>query len=204
MAGRRNVFIIILFFGAILLGNFIGTRFWGGEDIQTPRNNSVAAILASQSKTLELGTRTKETNCKTQGALPDPDCTPGAVFPNTTPQEICVSGYTQTVRNVPVSLKKKVYAEYGIPYPQPTGSYEADHLIPLELGGNNDISNLFPEAANPVQGFREKDLVENFLHQEVCAGRADLISAQYQIASDWLKVWGSLTPEQVKYLKNQF
>jgi hypothetical protein len=30
---------------------------------------------------------------------------------------------------------------------QPRGAYEVDHLIPLELGGDNVIANLWPEAA---------------------------------------------------------
>jgi hypothetical protein len=201
---QRNASLVILFLAAIMAGNFIGTHYLGSSPASIAENNSVAAVLASKSKILELGSRTKESDCKTNGSLPDPACTPGAVFPNMTPAEICISGYTKTVRNVSASLKKKIYAEYDLTYPQPTGSYEADHLIPLELGGSNDIANLFPEAANPTPGFHEKDLVENFLHQEVCSGNLNLIEAQEQIASDWLTVWNALAPEQIKYLKSQF
>jgi hypothetical protein len=77
----------------------------------------------------------------------------------------------------------------GISYPQPRGAYEVDHLIPLELGGDNTIANLWPEAADPVPGFHEKDKVENYLHRQVCSGAMGLTDAQRQIASDWLKVW---------------
>ena len=52
--------------------------------------------------------------------------------------------------------KEQVYAEYGI-VSHTTGEYEVDHFVPLELGGSNDISNLFPEAASPKPGFHEKD-----------------------------------------------
>jgi hypothetical protein len=97
-----------------------------------------------------------------------------------------------------------VYEEYGIAYPKPRGAYEADHFIPLELGGSNDIANLFPEAAAPSPGFHEKDLVENYLHQEVCAGRIDLVAAQEQIANDWVSVYNALAPEQIKGLQNKF
>lgn len=151
-----------------------------------------------------LDTRTKTAECVASGGLPDHACTPGAIFASTTLQTICQSGYTKTVRNVPVSLKKKIYAAYGIPYPQTTGSYEADHLIPLELGGSNDIANLFPEAAAPAPGFREKDLVENYLHNESCAGRMSLSRAQENIARDWLSVYRALTPAQIEFLKNQY
>lgn len=155
-------------------------------------------------KPFHLDERTKETDCQLRGNLPDHACTPGAVFLEATVKEICVKGYTKTVRSVSTSLKKKVYAEYGIPYPQPRGTYEADHLIPLELGGNNDIANLFPESAEPRPGFREKDLVENYLNHEVCGGRLSLQAAQEQIANDWTLVYNNLTPDQVQELKLEF
>lgn len=200
---RASLTFALLVFAAIF-GSLVGSHYFGGGAVKDSKETALTALLASADKTLRLDSRTKETGCKSEGSLPDHACTPGAVFPETTPEKICVSGYTQTVRNVPVSLKRKIYAEYGISYPQPTGSYEADHLIPLELGGNNDISNLFPESAAPAPGFHEKDLVENFLHNEVCAGRADLAAAQEQIAGNWVLVWNILTPEQIQYLKRQF
>ncbi|MDP1689251.1 MAG: HNH endonuclease signature motif containing protein [bacterium] len=97
-----------------------------------------------------------------------------------------------------------MYESYGLTYPQPRGAYEADHLIPLELGGNNDIENLFPESAEPRPGFKEKDLVENYLNHEVCAGRLSLLAAQEQIARDWLAVYKGLTTNQIDELKREF
>ena len=148
--------------------------------------------------------RSETANCRVRGPLPDPHCTPGAIFADATPTKICVRGYTKTVRSVSSKLRKQVYGEYGLGYPQERGAYEVDHLIPLELGGNNDIANLFPEAAKPAPGFPEKDLVENFLAQEVCAGRADLAAAQKLIAENWLAVYNTLTPDQLKALKQQY
>ncbi len=140
------------------------------------------------SSTPAIGTRIKDSNCTAQGSLPDKQCTPGAVFEQATVADICVSGYTKTVRNVPGSLKHKVYAEYGVTHHSP-GEYEVDHLIALELGGSNDIANLWPEPAEPQPGFHQKDEVENYLHQEVCSGRMDLRKAQALIANDWLDVY---------------
>jgi hypothetical protein len=108
------------------------------------------------------------------------------------------------VRNVSVKLKKQVYAEYGLSYPQPTGSYEADHLIPLELGGNNDIANLFPEAASPAPGFKEKDLVENYLHEQVCQGLIPLPRAQEAIAHDWVSVYKSIPSNDMLRLHAEY
>jgi hypothetical protein len=52
--------------------------------------------------------------------------------------------------------------------------YEEDHLIPLEIGGNpTDPRNLWPEAYNTrvggiIKGARQKDVVEAFVHHEIC------------------------------------
>ena len=62
-------------------------------------------------------------------------------------------------------------------------------MIPLELGGDNVIANLWPEAAEPRPGFHQKDKVENYLHRQVCAGAMSLTDAQRGIATDWIAVW---------------
>ena len=161
-----------------------------------PASNTLSSFVA--------GARTKTSGCVANGPLPDPLCTPGAVFEDATPEQICVSGYTKTVRNVSTKLRKQVYAEYGVAYPQPRGAYEVDHLIPLAIGGSNDIANLFLEAAEPAPGFREKDVVEVYLQQEVCARRVDLSTAQKQIATDWTAIYDKLTPEQILAIKKKY
>jgi hypothetical protein len=74
-----------------------------------------------------------------------------------------------------------VYAAYGITS-HTARQYEIDHLVPLEVGGNNTRANLWPEIA---PGFGEKDAVENELHAAVCSGRVPLATAQARIAHDW-------------------
>jgi hypothetical protein len=96
------------------------------------------------------------------------------------------------VRNVPETEKDQVYAEYGIASHAPS-EYEVDHLIPLELGGSNDIANLWPERAAPTPGFHEKDKVENYLHDQVCNGTLALKDAQAEIAKNWLDVYARMT-----------
>ena len=137
-----------------------------------------------------LGKRTKTSGCRSVNALADSACTPGAVL-ETNIQKICQSGYAGSVRNVPESEKNQVYAEYGIAS-HTAGEYEVDHLVSLELGGSNDISNLWPEPASPKPGFHEKDKVENYLHDQVCAGKISLAQAQYQIATNWLAVYNQI------------
>lgn len=134
------------------------------------------------------GVQTKTMGCIVQGASQDFACTPGAIFPNVTKEQICVSGYARSVRNVPQSVKNRVFAEYGVTKHLP-GEYEVDHLVSLELGGSNDIANLWPEAASPKPGFHEKDQVENYLHNQVCKGNITLAEAQREIATNWLSVY---------------
>ncbi len=138
-----------------------------------------------------LGERTKTSGCVSQNALPDPACTPGAILADATKDQICVPGYSSQTRNVPQSEKDQVYAEYGI-QTHKAGQYEVDHLISLELGGSNDIANLWPEPAEPRPGFHEKDKVENYLHQQVCSGAMTLQEAQYQIAHNWMGVYQNM------------
>src|SRR5436190_15752044 len=71
--------------------------------------------------------------------LPDRRLTPGDSLP-ITKDDICVPGYARKVRDVPISIKRQVYQNYGIPSHRP-GEFEVDHLISLELGGSNSIRN---------------------------------------------------------------
>ena len=137
------------------------------------------------------GVQTKTIGCMVQGALQDSACTPGDLFPTVTKGQVCTPGYARSVRNVPQRVKNQVFAEYGITKHLP-GAYEVDHLVSLELGGSNDISNLWPEAATPKPGFHEKDQVENYLHQQVCHGNISLKTAQIEIATNWLTVYHNM------------
>lgn len=114
---------------------------------------------------------------------PDPKLTPGDVFPGVTAKQVCVSGYSKSVRSVSAEEKAAVYQSYGIA--DEPGKHEVDHFISLELGGSNNLKNLWPEPYEPRPGAYEKDTVENALHNEVCAGRMSLEQAQKIIVDDW-------------------
>jgi hypothetical protein len=114
--------------------------------------------------------------CHPHGRLPDPTCTPGAVADG----DIAVVCGTRTAsrRHVSAATRRAVLAAYG----RPSGDFELDHLIPLELGGSNEAANLWPQ---PAPDFRAKDRLENLLHARVCAGTLPLAQAQRAIAADW-------------------
>ena len=119
---------------------------------------------------------------------PDSTKTPGATLAVTV-QDICTPGYSHKVRNVPGEVKEQVYESYGIPSHEP-GEYEIDHLISLELGGSNSARNLWPESYwTAPWNAHVKDVLENTLHREVCAGRLPLATAQHDIATDWIAAY---------------
>ena len=120
--------------------------------------------------------------------LPNRKRTPGAIFTGATREIICVPGYTKRVRHVPVDMKKLVYNGYGIKH-HIKGEYEVDHLVSLELGGSNDVTNLWPEPYHGLNNAHIKDKLENEMHHRVCAGTLTLAQAQKEIAFDWLQAY---------------
>src|SRR2546430_2193906 len=119
-------------------------------------NGGVGSTTGGSAGRPAWGVRQKTSGCRINGKNPDEACTPGDIFPNITATDVCQSGYSKGVRNVPQSEKDQVYADYGIAS-HVSGEYEVDHFVSLELGGSNDISNLWPEPADPQPGFHEKD-----------------------------------------------
>ena len=144
-------------------------------------------------RSVSFGVRTQSSGCHLRGPrrnLPDPRCTPGAYFSRAGRSMICVRGYSSKVRHVTASMKRRVYASYGI-YSHRRGQYEVDHLVPLEGGGSNSIDNLFPEPANPRPGFHEKDRVENQMRSRICYRGLNERAAQRQIARNWTAYWNA-------------
>lgn len=129
--------------------------------------------------------------------VPDPQCTPGGINPTVELSVIQNSAWrTRCIRDCEESQAKKhaAYRWYRISSPHHnSGSNqvcELDHLVPLELGGADGMGNIWPEcgpdgAALADRNFKIKDRVENYLANEVKAGRMPLDAAQRGIAEDW-------------------
>jgi hypothetical protein len=142
--------------------------------------------------TVLLAERTQASNC-TIGANPDRQCSPGAYYSALTKKRICAADFrTDPIRNVPQSEKNAVKVEYGLKPVSFGNALEIDHIVSLELGGSNDIANLFPEKANASPGYHVKDKLENKLHDLVCAGKRQLRATQRKIASDWQALYKSV------------
>jgi hypothetical protein len=128
--------------------------------------------------------------CTIDGGLSDPGCTPGDVEPITV-EQLCTTTTTAR-RHVTQATKARVLRSYGLD-PKRHATLEIDHLIPLELGGSNAITNLWPQ---PAPAFRRKDRLENELHRQVCAGLMPLELAQTKIALDWLALYRTWIDEK--------
>jgi hypothetical protein len=60
-----------------------------------------------------------------------------------------------------------------------------DPLIPLGIGGADDVRNLWPEPQAKWTA-ETKDCLEWKLREMICAGELDVREAQHMIAEDWM------------------
>jgi hypothetical protein len=149
--------------------------------------HAAGALLAVHDPGEVTGTLAGPCQARHNGMLPDRHCTPGSIDPAVTQANIattiCRAGYTAAVRppeaqteHFKLDVAEPAYGQAGV-------HGELDHLIPLELGGSNDATNLWVEAGsipNP------KDAVEDALNHDVCNGTLTLRRAQRLIARNWL------------------
>jgi hypothetical protein len=159
-----------------------------GISVAMPSSSGVTLKRIHDPRRVTYSIHLRSCHVRHGGRLPDRSCTPGSVDPAVRQANIrstiCRAGWTKKVR--PSSWRTE-WAKYRVAYPayhlRGGVRSELDHLVPLELGGSNDITNLWPEVGklpNP------KDKVENALNHAVCDGRVSLAAAQQAIASDWL------------------
>lgn len=121
--------------------------------------------------------------------IPIPSFTPGATRPVTL-AEICQSSDDNQDPNVSPSLRQAVLQEYGIAQETSNKKYQIDYLINPQLGGTDDIRNLWPQSYNSrLWNAQAKDILERRLHQMVCSGSIDLAVAQREIATDWIAAY---------------
>jgi hypothetical protein len=83
-------------------------------------------------------------------------------------------------RNVTPQMKTAAAAHYGVPQSEWTG-YEFDHLIPLAIGGDSSIDNVWPQPHGDPDGSNGKDKLEDLLYREMAAGSITQAEAVKQI-----------------------
>jgi hypothetical protein len=112
-------------------------------------------------------------------------------------QKICSIKWGKDERHVTDAMKQEVFALYAYtgyddPRCVPAGkrTCEIDHLISRELGGADEVRNLWPQAygTSPWNAVL-KDKLENRLHNEICAGRITLKAARAMLVQDWREAY---------------
>jgi hypothetical protein len=100
---------------------------------------------------------------------------------------VCTRLQDTSYRHVPDSEKRLVEQEYGMNTTTTYGkTLEIDHIVSLELGGSNNIANLFPEKRDVAPGYKVKDALETHLNTLVCSNHTmTLKAAQVAIAANW-------------------
>jgi Putative zinc-finger len=120
--------------------------------------------------------------------VPNSDLTPGVTRPVGL-ADICPRRESDLDPAVPPSVRRVVFKEYGIA-DVPSKDYQVDYLINPQLGGTDDIRNLWPQPyGTTVWNARAKDALEDRLYQMVCSKQIDLASAQRDIARDWISAY---------------
>ena len=163
-----------------------GVATWlDGTTAGTGTGTSTAGPAPVVGQTVLLARRTRSRAC-VRSARPDRRCSPGAYYTGLTKSVLCSSTFrTGSVRNVPQAEKFAVEREYGMT-PRPYGrTMEIDHIVSLELGGSNDVANLYPEPGSGKADYHVKDKLENAVAALVCSGKMSLRAAQRGIASNW-------------------
>lgn len=127
------------------------------------------------------------------GDVPDLNMTPGAVRAGLTKAKICSTKWGKDERHVTDAMKRKVFQLYGYSgyddarcVPAGKRTCEIDHLISRELGGADEVKNLWPQAygTSPWNAIL-KDKLENRLNKEMCAGKISLKAARDMLVHDW-------------------
>lgn len=148
--------------------------------------------------------------------LNDLEVTPGVSrttqLHNATKTGICDGEGTKGFRKTTPKMKAQAYAEYGVDKdtvdretfckfgvtcdanPKPP-FYEIDHVESIEIGGADDVKNLFPQPYFAHPGAHEKDKLENKLAKMICAGEISPELAQEKIASDWYALYRQMFVE---------
>jgi len=208
MAHNRKQNNSLVIFSAIIMGVIVALGFIWFESgaPQIGMESASPSLSALVSNGASPGLSALASKASPSGTLPpgdpNPILTPGATNPTVTQANIgttiCKSGFTATIRppsSYTTKLKIQQITQYGYTDTK-TASYEEDHLISLELGGDpQNPLNLWPEPYSlPTYqghdvGAHGKDTYENWLNAQVCDGKMTLALAQHDIATDWVGFW---------------
>ncbi|NAZ83442.1 hypothetical protein GTR02_16610 [Kineococcus sp. R8] len=124
--------------------------------------------------------------------LPDATTTPGSVFADVTQADLCGPRYSAGVRRERSADGDEVRTAYGVDGDR--SAYSVDHLVPVSLGGDNRVANLWPQPRDGQFALAAKDTLEGHLRGLVCQGTVPLEEARTAIAQDWRAAYDRYMP----------
>jgi hypothetical protein len=122
-----------------------------------------------------------------QTGLPSSFLTPGDAR-KVTKEQICAPGYAASIKATKESTKEEAFSRYGLRDGKSTTEI-LDHLIPVELGGTDNVENLWPEPAKGEWSAAQKDALEQKLLGLVCDGTLTVKQAQSAIKKNWVQAY---------------
>jgi hypothetical protein len=147
---------------------------------------AVAAIVLTAPWALWMSLRADDDRSSVARELPAAELTPGASAAVSV-GDLCDGRGPSRV--VSTEVRRTVLRAYGME-DVPAEAYELDALITPELGGTTDARNLWPQRyTSLVWHARIKDVLEERLAADVCAGRVDLGTAQRELSIDWVAAY---------------
>jgi hypothetical protein len=121
--------------------------------------------------------------------LPNHALTPGMTRPVDV-GAMCSTDDDDLDPTVPFSLQRTVFREYGISIDHSQKDFQVDYLISPQLGGTDDVRNLWPQAYTETKwNARAKDDLERHLYHMVCEKKISLSQAQHEIATNWIAAY---------------
>jgi hypothetical protein len=122
-------------------------------------------------------------------SLPNRALTPGMTRPVSV-EEVCAAGDDDLDPKVPYSRQQAVFSEYGISIDHSAKDFQVDYLISPQLGGTDDVRNLWPQSYKETTWNAEaKDALERHLYRLVCDKKINLAEAQREIATNWITAY---------------
>lgn len=141
---------------------------------------------------------------------PPDDITPGAIREELSLEDILATKWGDDPRRVTSKMKQEAFENYDLSgyddttyRPDEYGrSWQIDHLIPRQMGGADEMENLWPAPYGEVfdpnfpaytteapWNVVRKDITANRLMQEVREGRMSLEEARERIQGDWTQTY---------------
>jgi hypothetical protein len=123
-------------------------------------------------------------------SLPNHALTPGMTRPVELDTVCSANENDDLDPEVPQQTRKAVFQEYGISMERSAKDFQVDYLISPQLGGTDDVRNLWPQSyQEKTWNAHAKDVLERHLSQMVCEKKITLAQAQHEIASNWIAAY---------------